>query len=74
VSGDGLRDELDPERTKLQAFCMEDNCGSSVILFDAHSVWNYDQQAYELLATYDKGCVCNDCGVKDNIDWQEVEK
>ena len=63
----------DGGKPKVQAFCMADNCGSSAILFDAYATWDYDKQEYVLLNVFEKEPVCDDCGGRGNIDWQEVE-
>jgi hypothetical protein len=43
-------------------------CGSEDVQADAFAQWNRKAQQWELVTTFDKGSVCNDCDGECSID------
>ena len=43
-------------------------CGGDDVRADAYAAWNVDTQEWELITTFDKGSVCEDCGGECRIE------
>ena len=43
-------------------------CGGDDVRADAYAAWNVDTQEWELVTTFDKGSVCEDCGGECRIE------
>lgn len=55
---------------KVKMVC--EYCGSENVRADAYCEWNVDTQEWEVVATFDKGSVCEDCGEEDCIEEIEI--
>lgn len=59
------------EQKRQQPVCA--NCGSESVFFDAHVMWNEQEQDWDLVTVFDKGHGCDDCGAEDMIEWKEID-
>lgn len=48
------------------------HCGSDDVRADGYAAWNVETQEWELVATFDKGSVCEACEGECSLDWVEV--
>ena len=48
-------------------------CGSENVMADAYAAWNIERQEWELVNTFDKGAVCDDCDGETRIKERELD-
>lgn len=62
----------EPERPKVTYVCA--TCGSENVKSDAYAEWDVDRQCWDVIDTFDKGAVCEDCDGDCRIKERPVEQ
>ena len=47
-------------------------CGGDDVKADAYAAWDSDAQKWDVVDTYDKGAICEDCDGPCSLEWIEV--
>ena len=55
-----------PEPEKIKKVCSD--CKSEDVVADAYAAWNWVTQEWDIVATFDKGSHCNNCGCECRIE------
>ena len=64
------RETPKPTGKRVKMVCA--TCGSEDVKADAYGAWNVEAQEWDLVDTFDKGSVCEDCGGECRIDEVEI--
>jgi hypothetical protein len=50
------------------------HCGAEEVLADAYAQWDVEEQAWEIVETFDKGAYCSKCDAETRIEERPVHK
>lgn len=49
-----------------------ERCGSEDVRADAYAGWDVQAQRWDVVATFDKGSVCENCGGECRLKWVDA--